>query len=366
MRILFASHQGQPVGGISVSTEILLNSSLNDSIQLSFVETSQGGMAYNERGLWKLQNVFNAAGNIARFTIALVRERPDLVHIATTYNPSFAKNSVMVLVARLFGKKVVLQPHCSLARFLPAAGSLSRAYTLFILRRCQGLAVLSKEWLELAPLIPGCAVQLVPNAINVRAYQDMPRPKVEPSPVNILFLGHIGRQKGIFDLIQAVSLLRAQPHPDFVVFLLGESLAHGEIEEVEQAVRQLELGDTIRLLPPEYGEQKLKRLAAADIYVLPSHHEGLPLSILEAMASGLPVVATRVGGIPDLVSDGQTGLLVDPEDLRSLAEALARLVEDPSLRLSLGLKARQVVQGCFDIEHRVSDWIGFYTAIINA
>lgn len=365
MRVLFASHQGQPVGGISVSTELLLNSSLREKVHLSFVETSQGALAYNQRGQWRLQNALNAAQNIVRFTVALIREKPDLVHIATTYNPSFAKNSVMVLVARLFGKRVILQPHCSLSRFLPAAGSLSRAYTLFILQCCQGVAVLSKEWLELAPLLPRCAVGLVPNAIDVRAYRGMPRPRGDALPVNLLFLGHIGEQKGILDLIQAIGLLRSQLHPDFAVFLLGESLTRGEFEQVEQAIRQLELENTIRLLPPEYGEQKLSRLAAADVYVLPSHHEGQPLSILEAMASGLPVVATSVGGIPDLVSDGLTGLLVAPQDPVALASALGKLIDDPDLRLSLGIKGRQVAQECFDIEQRVNDWVEFYEAVAN-
>jgi glycosyltransferase involved in cell wall biosynthesis len=108
-----------------------------------------------------------------------------------------------------------------------------------------------------------------------------------------------------------------------------------------------ELGDAGALL----GERDdvAERLAQADVFVLSSRSEGLPLAILEAMAAGLPVVATAVGGIPELVADGETGLLVPPGDADALAGALRRLVADPGLRRRLGEAARARVEERFSL-----------------
>jgi glycosyltransferase involved in cell wall biosynthesis len=108
-----------------------------------------------------------------------------------------------------------------------------------------------------------------------------------------------------------------------------------------------ELGDAGELL----GERDdvAEQLARADVFVLSSRSEGLPMAILEAMAAGLPVVATAVGGIPELVADGETGLLVPPGDADALAEALRRLVADPELRRRLGDAARTRVEERFSL-----------------
>ena len=85
-------------------------------------------------------------------------------------------------------------------------------------------------------------------------------------------------------------------------------------------------------------------LAALDIFVLPSHSEGVSLALLEAMAAGLPVIATAVGGLPEVVTDGVNGLLIPPQDPEALAQALARLLDDPALAKKLGENARQHVE----------------------
>ena len=97
----------------------------------------------------------------------------------------------------------------------------------------------------------------------------------------------------------------------------------------------------------------------ADIFTLPSIYEGNPMTIIEAMGTGLPIVASRVGGIPDMISDGESGLLVEPEP-QSICTDLTRLVEDAALRQRLGLAARKQSQ-TFSAEHMARDYISCYS-----
>lgn len=105
-------------------------------------------------------------------------------------------------------------------------------------------------------------------------------------------------------------------------------------------------------------------LAASDIFVMPSLWEGLPLSLVLAMGAGLPVVATRVAGIPEVVKDGQTGLLVDPGHIAQLGDALALLVGDPLLRQRLGSAARDVVRPRFGVDRYVGSITGLYDRLL--
>ncbi len=106
-------------------------------------------------------------------------------------------------------------------------------------------------------------------------------------------------------------------------------------------------------------------MADAQIFVLMSNYEGMPRSIIEAMRAGLPVVASRTGGIPEVVVEGNTGLLVDPHDVDGLVEALTRLLDDPALRASLGDTGRRRYEGRYMLDRLVTDMLEFYSDVIG-
>ena len=114
--------------------------------------------------------------------------------------------------------------------------------------------------------------------------------------------------------------------------------AGSDDESIRTIHRALDLGDTVRFLG--FRDDVVELLRAADLFVISSYLEGLGTSILDAMAAGLPVVGTRVGGIPEAVRDGETGLLVPPRDPAALAEALVRLALDPARRAAMGARGR--------------------------
>ena len=169
-------------------------------------------------------------------------------------------------------------------------------------------------------------------------------------PPDGAIVGTVGRLvpiKGLEWLLKAAPRVLAQfPQACFVI--IGDGPLVGELRQLAS-----ELGIGLRVVFLGAREDVPECLAALDLFVLPSLNEGMGRALVEAMAMGCPVVATRVGGIPDIVADGTTGLLVPPRDDRALAEAILTLLRDGSRRVAYGEAARRHVDGRFDVETMV-------------
>jgi len=160
----------------------------------------------------------------------------------------------------------------------------------------------------------------------------------------VIAVSRLVRHKGHPELLQAME--RAPPNA--VLWVVGERLPsdHGEDLEPYFARAAAALGPRLRRLG--YRHDVARLLAAADVFALPSHFEGLPMSVIEAMLTGLPVVATDIRGPREQVVDGETGFLVPPATVAPLAEAIARLAADPALRARMGAAGRARALERFD------------------
>ncbi|HET8872328.1 MAG TPA: glycosyltransferase, partial [Gaiellaceae bacterium] len=168
-----------------------------------------------------------------------------------------------------------------------------------------------------------------------------PRASLKRKVPKIIAVGRLKAPKDFLTLVRAASRL-----PEG-----AETLIVGEGPDrlrLEQEINALGVTERVRLLGERYDVPKL--LADADVFVLSSASEGMPVSVLEAMAAGLPVVSSRVGGVPELVVDGETGILVRPGDASALAAALSGLITDPAKRRSLGAAGRARAEERFDLE----------------
>lgn len=366
LRILLAANISGNMGGIGVNYRSLLASSYSQRLDVRVIETSRGNLTFQERGRINIANWLNAVANVWGFFLALQRERPDIVHIGSAFGASFAKHSVMALMATLMRTTVVMQLHCSLSRLIPARNTLWRRYVLFVLKRIAGIATLSEEWGALSQMLPEANTCYIPNAIDIRPYIVLPRPRsIQIEGVNLLFLGHIGREKGCFDLLYAVERLKERNTVPFCLHFVGESLHAGEKDELKAEVEVRKLQSCVQVHEPEYEDRKIARFTMSDVFVLPSYHEGMPMSVIEAMAAGLPVIGTAVGGILDQVISGQTGCLVKAGDVQALAGALLRLIENPAERLEMGLAGRRRAIEQYDIETKSEGLIAFYHKLAN-
>jgi glycosyltransferase involved in cell wall biosynthesis len=162
-------------------------------------------------------------------------------------------------------------------------------------------------------------------------------------PATLFFIGNVGRQKGIHDLIEAAAQLRGAGH-QFRVVLAGPFDSPAEGEQMKNRVAALGLSEAIQFTGPVFGAQKAALFQAADIFVLPSYGEGVPLSMLEAISYRLPVVATVVGGIPEILVHQEMGFLVEPGDVPGLTAALRNLLLSAELRTKMGRAGRERIE----------------------
>lgn len=183
-------------------------------------------------------------------------------------------------------------------------------------------------------------------------------PEVAAKPNLILFLGRLEAEKGIYDLLEAVSAVRALV-PDVRLVCAGE----GDRIGVARYAERLGIADAVKFTGWVGPSGKRALLEHAAVFALPSYQEGLPVSLIEAMGAGVPVVASPVGGIPEAVVDGTSGYLVGAGDTRSLQRALSRILADRPAAKRMGAAARQSAQARFSPQVALAPLEDLYEAL---
>ena len=360
-RILVGGHLPPPAGGVGTFYQSLLSSSLPQKVNLRFVQTSTHKRELAKSGKFSFSNLFAAVADCGRFALAVVQFRPQLSHIATAFGLSFVKHSVCVLIARMLGSRVLLHPHCGFEALYVNRGRVWKWYFRQVIRLTNGVITLSREWDQLKQVVPGRPVYFLPNALDLAPYRDLyaRRQKNGVAPLKALYLGYLGRDKGSFDLLEAAQEIKRRKIP-LTFELIGEDLYPGDVNALKKQVEVTGLGETVKLLPFVAGADKLAAFSRANLLVYPSYHEGMPMAVIEAMACGLPIVATRVGGLPDLVSEGVNGLLVEAKNPAQLADALIRITTDTDLRHAMEKNSLRIAFEEYDMECLVPKLTGIY------
>lgn len=320
-------------GGVSAVERLILAHAPVD-VRIHHVATMCDGST------WRKLFVFLSA--IVRLMFLLLTRRVDLVHIHFASRASTWRKSLLALFVRMAGKPYILHAHGGGFRdFYACQPRLLRWWIARMLRGSQQLLTLSEGWREYYLHtfgLPRERTVVLPNPVCLPAE---PPHRSHRSTVTLLFLGRMGHIKGSMRVVQAVRILPEEVRAVTQLILAGD----GDVDSVRRAVGELGLERQVMVMDWVTAEQRNALLANADLLVLPSLNEGLPMSVLEAMSWGLPVIASPVGGIPDVVQDGYNGLLVSPTDIPVIAAAIRRLVEDEPLRLQMGKNARASVEG---------------------
>ena len=178
----------------------------------------------------------------------------------------------------------------------------------------------------------------------------------------VLFVGRITEAKGVFDLLEAWGRVVARC-PNAELWVVGADQTNGRID---REVHSSKYGNSIKIIPPLPLADVAELMRQAQVFCLPSHGEGTPNSVMEALACGLPVVATTVGGIPDIVESNRTGILVQQGDVQDLAEALVSLLQDSDCQARMGEAAHEFARTHLDARKTALRLVGLYHELITA
>ncbi len=286
------------------------------------------------------------------FLIALLRlagcfamGKAQLVHIHMAEYGSVLRKGLLIALAALFRVPVVLHLHGGrFPKHYQDAGPLTRRAIRTMFALTSEIVVLGEYWRQWVVDSFGPAARRVTLLHNAVPGPDSLPARIDAGPVRLLFLGRLIKLKGIDVLLDALASKRCRGR-SWQLTIAGD----GDLDTYRAQARALGIADRVRFTGWLDQDGCRRELMQAQVLVQPSMFEGLPMSVLEAMAHGLTIVATPVGSVPDAIADGETGLLVPPGDRAALAEALARAIGEPDLRRRLGAGARHRFKRQFDI-----------------
>ena len=341
----------EAISGVSTHLNALFGSRL--AAHFDLVHFQVGSEGRKERSLGKLWRFLASPFSLAA---TIVRHDADLVHVNTSLNrKSYWRDLAYTVVAKLCGARVVYQVHGgSLATFHPPS-------VRWAARLPDVVVVLSQaereRWRALAPTQ---LVETLPNGIDCQPYQRYNRSSPDrDTPLRLIYIGRLAPGKGLLESIEALRLARTRGVAARLV------IAGGGAEEprLRQYVRDCGLNRDVTFVGPAYGDLKTRLLSQADVLLLPSYSEGLPYALLEAMAAGVVPVVTPVGAIPDVVAEGEHGLIVPPRDAGAIAAAIEKLADDRIAVARMGAACRKRISAGYSIERVAKDFSELYWAL---
>lgn len=260
-----------------------------------------------------------------------------IVHIHGASNNSFWRKRLFFYLAKIFRKKIIYHVHGAEYKIFYEKNS---RVVKHMIKNADVVVALSASWRDFFTHQVGHSnVKIIENIVPPPTVKEVKDDRL----VHFLFLGELGARKGIYDLLHAI----ADQHKSLEGKAIFHIAGNGEVAQVKQLICDLELENLIKFEGWVTGDQKIHLLNLADAYILPSYNEGLPISILEAMTYKLPIISTPVGGIPEIVTHEENGLLVSPGDTTALGEAIIRIFTNPNFRRSAGAISYAKVQSHF-------------------
>ena len=337
MRVIVVGPDGRNAkGGIaSVMQGMREDEWLMQHTEMDFYSSYDGGSLLKKTlyGIWRILK-FN-----------FVVGKYDLVHIHMSVKGSAKRKMCYARIAKRHGKKVILHIHSgNFVRYYQQLPSKKQKKLRECLQSADRVLALSRRWkaaFEEKLGLHNC--EELTNGLLLSRFPAQADPAAE-RPIDLLFLGRLGENKGTDNLLTVLARIRNEG-THFRCVLAGD----GPVEEYKKKAHALGLGSELEFTGWVSGQQKLELLQQSRTMALPSYYEGLPMSILEAMACSEAIVSTPIGGIPEAVENSVSGMLVQPGDVEHLYAAVSLLLRHPERAEEMGQRGREIAEEKYDL-----------------
>lgn len=344
MKICLVSPTPPPYGGIAHWTVLVHRFALMmGTVSFTQVDTAPRWRTIYDHAVSK--RILGGMLQLIRdyiFLGVMLRKRPDLIHLTTSGSLAVFRDLTMCITARLWRVPVVYHIHFGRIPEIAAANTFEWRMLIKVLQLASAVIAITPDTAAtIKHYLPDVHVEYIPNPIDVSELLTSVTESYQQERHIALFLGWILPTKGVEELIQAWAEL-CPPGWDLLLVGPGET-------DYQQSLMSRYNPRNLRFTGELAHKDAMQLLARSDLFVLPSHTEGFPNVILEAMALGKPIVATTVGAIQDILSM-DCGLLIKPRDVDGLIEALSKLIQDEPLRQKLGARGYEKVRQEYSIE----------------
>lgn len=324
MKICMIVPQEDVKGGIATVVNGYRRYGIGKEYQLSFVES------YCDGG--KTKKLKKALLAYVHFIKELIFDKPDIVHIHSSFGPSFYRKIPFIYLARWRKVKIINHIHgAEFDTFYVVASHGKKKMIEKVYAQCDVLVVLSEEWKErISNIVADDKIKVIENYCHIPRLIEKERKK------QILFLGEIGERKGCYDLPEIYeNIIRTVGEVPLVI------AGDGELERVKNMFKEKNLLDKVSFPGWIRADEKERMLQESTYFLFPSYNEGMPMAVLEAMAYGLAIVSSNVGGIPKLIEDGISGYLCTPGDIDNISDKMIQLILQENQGQLCGENARK-------------------------
>lgn len=344
MKIIMIGPDFSVVGGITSLNKMIMEE-ITDEFSVVFLPSMHQRSLFGRLSLW-VKNIFIAP--FIRYS-----KSPNIVHIHVSSDLSMWRKTSIGNMWSMLGVPVIYHTHGSKAKdFIEGSSSLTRWIISRRFRRASAIITLSEGWKNWYSDNLG---------IKLSKFAVLPTPIVLPAPhcldqeerVDILYSGLMGHRKGTFDLIEAWARIPEEEKIGRKLHLIG----NGEVASAREKSKLLNQEESCVVHGWVSEEEKIELLKNCGTYVLPSHNEGLPMGLLEAMSWGLCPISTGVGAIPEIIKNGENGILVSPGNVDEISTAIRSIINDLSMRESISSGAIETAE-----KH---DWAAYMRNLIE-
>lgn len=337
--ILFMLHLPPPIHGSSLVGEFIKESNvLNGSYEGRYINLILSRQVH-ESGKTSLKKIVRFSVIWFHLLGKLIHRKPDLCYYAlTTTGSGFRKDVLLITLLRIFRVKIVYHIH-NKGIINAKKNKVNDLLYKFVFKDSSVIILSQHLYYDIETYVPINRVYNCPNGI--RDYQPKASFLTLPTHTSfkILFLSNLIKEKGVFILVEACSILNKKGYNFQCDFVGGE----GDVtaKQLMDLVKEKEITHRVKYLGKRYGKLKDMAFEQADVFVLPSRYDCFPLVVLEAMQHSLPVITARVAGMQDMIDDGYNGFLIYPyNDANALAEKIEYFILHPSQRTEMGLNGR--------------------------